>query len=431
MKTFSTDYTGKNLTKNAGLVNLGKFADKIGLPGILDRRLTIKPGVTADYAIADVVMMLMIGVLAGAKHLSHLAILKADVAIRKLFGWELFPDASTFGKLFKRFNMGHCQELSEAEAEARKRAWSKKWFPRITLDMDSTVIGVTGFQEGAEKGFNPKKKGQRSYHPLMCFIAETRECLHNWFRSGSAYTSNGAVEFLKECYERIPQRESPPQLFVRADSGFFDGDLLDFLESRHSEYLIKVKMKNLVGLLMSQRSWQREKGKTGIETVEFMHQCHGWKKERRFVAVRKLVAAQTEGVFFPMPEYEFFCYVTNLPHAPWHIHKLYGQRATSENWIAWCKSQMASGTIRTGSFWANSAIFQSCIMAYNLMVWMMWLTSEKSFHEEPETIRSWFIHVPATVVKTARKLILKLSEHYAFKQQWEEIDKALSSLSFA
>ncbi|MEK6535706.1 MAG: transposase [Thermodesulfobacteriota bacterium] len=116
----------------------------------------------------------------------------------------------------------------------------------------------------------------------------------------------------------------------------------------------------------------------------FLHQCHGWKKARRFVAIRKLVAVQTEGVFFPMPQYEFFCYVTNLPHAPWHIHKLYGQRATSENWISWCKSQMASGTIRTGVFWANSAIFQSCILAYNLMVWMMWLTSEKSFHEEPE-----------------------------------------------
>jgi len=429
MKTFSTDYTGKNLTKHAGLVNLGKFADKIGLPGILDRRLTIKRGVTADYAIADVVMMLMMGVLAGAKHLNHLAILKADVPIRKLFGWELFPDASTFGKLFKRFNMGHCHELGEAEAEARKRVWSKKWFPRITLDMDSTVIGVTGSQEGAEKGYNPKKKGQKSYHPLLCFIAETRECLHNWFRSGSAYTSNGAVEFLKECYERIPQRVA--QIFVRADSGFFDGDLLDFLESRHSEYLIKVKMKNLVTLLMGQKSWQREKGKTGIETVVFMHQCHGWKKERRFVAIRKLVAVQTEGVFFPLPQYEFFCYVTNLPHAPWHIHKLYGQRATSENWISWCKSQMASGTIRTGSFWANSAIFQSCILAYNLMVWMMWLTTEKSFHEEPETIRAWFIYVPATVVKTARKLFLKLSEHYAFKQQWEEIEQSLSSLHFA
>jgi len=26
---------------------------------------------------------------------------------------------------------------------------------------------------------------------------------------------------------------------------------------------------------------------------------------------------------------------------------------------------------------------------------------------------------------------MKLSEHYVFKQQWEEIEKSLSSLSFA
>ena len=51
----------------------------------------------------------------------------------------------------------------------------------------------------------------------------------------------------------------------------------------------------------------------GSKTVVFLHQCHGWKKARRFVAIRKLVAVQTEGVFFPMPQYEFFCYVTNLP----------------------------------------------------------------------------------------------------------------------
>ena len=161
VKTFSTEYTAKNLTKHAGLVNLGKFAEKIGLPGILEKRLTIERGATADYEMSEIVMMVMMGVLAGAKHMSHLMILKADQAIRKLFGWELFPDASTFGKLFKRFNMGHCHELSEAEAEARKRVWSKKWFPRITLDMDSTVIGVTGSQEGAEKGYNPRRKARR------------------------------------------------------------------------------------------------------------------------------------------------------------------------------------------------------------------------------------------------------------------------------
>jgi len=64
----------------------------------------------------------------------------------------------------------------------------------------------------------------------------------------------------------------------------------------------------------------------------------------------------------------------------------YGQRATSENWIEWCKNHMASGSILPQDFWANSAIFQTCIpawladrLAYNLMVWMMWLNDEARF----------------------------------------------------
>jgi len=74
---------------------------------------------------------------------------------------------------------------------------------------------VHGSQEGTAKGFNPKQKGQKSYHPLLCFIAETKECLHNWYRTGSAYTGNGCSEFIKECISRLPKPVW--KVFVRAD----------------------------------------------------------------------------------------------------------------------------------------------------------------------------------------------------------------------
>ena len=57
----------------------------------------------------------------------------------------------------------------------------KKWFGKITLDMDSTVRGVYGSQEGAEKWYNHKKKGQKSYHPLLCFTAENRNAFTTGF----------------------------------------------------------------------------------------------------------------------------------------------------------------------------------------------------------------------------------------------------------
>jgi len=39
------------------------------------------------------------------------------------------------------------------------------------------------------------------------------------------------------------------RIIVRADSGYFDGALLDLLDTYGHGYLIKVKLKNLVSLL--------------------------------------------------------------------------------------------------------------------------------------------------------------------------------------
>ena len=92
---------------------------------------------------------------------------------------------------------------------------------------------------------------------------------------------------------------------------------------------------------------------------------------------------------------------------------------------------MASGSIRTQDFWANSAIFQTSILSYNLMVWMMWLNTEQSFREEPNTIRAWLIQVPAKLIHRSRQWILKLSDDYCFKERWIEIEDSILSLNFA
>ena len=69
MKTFQVKFTAKNLTGNAGLVHLGKFAEKLQLSKTLKKVISIERGHTASYEVGNVVMMLMIGVLAGIKHI--------------------------------------------------------------------------------------------------------------------------------------------------------------------------------------------------------------------------------------------------------------------------------------------------------------------------------------------------------------------------
>jgi len=425
VKPFQVEFSDNQLTGNAGLVHLGRFAQKLGLRNILDRHISISRGGNAKYEVAEGIIMLMLGAVSGVKHLSQTLYLKTDKVIRKLCDWHDFPHHSTLGRIFKLFGHRHCNELSEAEDEARRKVWSKKWVGRVTLDLDSSVRGVYGSQEGAAKGYNPHKKGQKSYHPLFCFIAENRECLHHWFRCGDAYTGNGADEFIKECYSRIPKRVW--KILWRSDSGFFCGRNLDVIEEHQDDYLIKASFKGLTRLLMAQ-SWRPVRRQPGWECTEFTYACHGWKRARRFVAVRRLVQEDTEGRLFPHPQYEFFCYVTSLDLNPWKVHKCYGKRATSENWIEWCKNQMAAGSILTQDFWANSALFQTSILAYNLLVWMVWLTTREGLRQEPNTIRAWLIKAPGRLITRSRRWILKLPRDYFFKEPWEHLERSLMAL---
>jgi len=421
MEHFKIEFSEKHLTGNAGLVQMGRFLKKLNMHQLLKSMISIERGATAEYHIADIVIVLIIGVLSGAKHISHLAILREDSVIRKLFGWIKFPVDSTIGRIFKLFTPKSCQELSEVEDTIRRKVWGKKWFGRVTLDLDSSVRTVFGNQEGAKVGYNPHKKGKKSYHPIFCFIAETRECLHSWFRDGSAYSANGSVEFVKECFERLPKRVW--KIFVRADSAFFNGHFFDYLESQQALYLVKVKLKNLNELLEDQ-AWKKVRNQVGFESCEFDYQCSGWKKSRRFVAIREKVIVDGEET------YQNFCYVTNENLTPWKAHKKYGKRAASENWIEWCKGQMASGSILTNNFWANDAIFQICILTYNLVVWMMFLVYGEKLRQEPNTIRFWLIHVPAELVLKSRQFVLKLSKNRVIRKRWMDIDQFLEQVSF-
>jgi len=425
MKNVEVKFTGKHLTGNAGLIHIGRFANQIGLQSILEEKLTLQRAANATYQVADVILMVMLGVLAGAQHMSHLSIIGGDSVLCRIFQWAHFPVASTLSRIFKRFTHKYCHEVSEAEEILRQKVGKKRWVGRVTMDFDSTVKGVFGNQEGARKGYHPTKKGQKSSHPLLCCIAESRECFHNWFRSGKTYSAKGRVEFIKECFARLPKRVW--KVGARGDSAFFDGALLDLLEERHTYYAIKVAMKGLVKLLEAQ-TWRGIKRSSDWEATVFFHHCSGWKHPRRFVAVRHRVETlKTEGLFPVIAvTYEYFCDVTNLSWNPWGIHRYYGQRATSEHWIEWCKNQMAASSMLTQAFWANSALFQTCMLAYNLFVWMIWLTMKQALREEPNTIRFWLIPVPAKFVERGRRCFLNVSRDWLAKGQWGTLENALA-----
>jgi hypothetical protein len=86
-------------------------------------------------------------------------------------------------------------------------------------------------------------------HRVIPHDKESAKKLQAWLRTGSAYTSNGIVEFMKQLLAQLPDYH---RLVFRADSGFFVGALMDLLDLGGHGYLIKVKLKGLAQLLAQQ-----------------------------------------------------------------------------------------------------------------------------------------------------------------------------------
>lgn len=355
-----------------------------------------------------------------------------DKVLQSISGWKAVPVATTLSRIIKLATPADIIGIEGLVHYFRGRVWKRavrsghklrSALVEMWVDVDSTVEGVCGNQEGAEKGYNPKKKGQKSYHPLMAFVSESKEVLHSWFRCGSAYSSNGVVEFMKECLVHI--RKGVKVIF-RGDSAFFTGDLLDYLESKGAGYLIKVKLKRLRALLERQ-VWTAVSGFSGWEQAEFQHRCMRWGVSRRFVAVRKLI--RIERGLIDIPVYDYFCYVTTESLAPMEAHRKYGERATCETWIEECKSQMKAGNIRTSEFMANAVLFQSAVIAYNILKWMALLTGGMVRRWEVKSIRFWLIRIAGKLVGGGRQLTLKLPERFLHQKEWLEWERMSLSTS--
>jgi hypothetical protein len=307
----------------------------------------------------------------------------------------------------------------------RNRVWERAFksgalrpghFYHSWVDVDSTVKTVFGNQEGAAKGYNPGKKGALSYHPLIAFSSHTKEILQAWLRCGSAYTSNGIVEFMKQLAAQMP---SKMRIVFRGDSGFFVGELMDWLDECRHGYLIKVKLKGLSALL-DKKDWQPISAHSGWEQCEFSHQCGKWKRPRLFLAVRRQAKKNDKSPqknLFNEPVYYYFCYVTTERLTPWQAHKTYGQRATCETWLDEAKNQMSMANVKSNDFMASSMLFQCAVLAYNTLRWMALLSNNNTIqHWEIQTIRTFLIRTAGQLVYGGNQRKIKIPDKHLLTQ---------------
>jgi hypothetical protein len=95
------------------------------------------------------------------------------------------------------------------------------------VDIDSTVITRYGNQDGVEVGYNPRKPGRGSHHPLIAFAAEAKMVIQSWMRKGNSVSSTDIDDFITVLLKTLDKSNIG---LVRADSGFFSETTLDTFE---------------------------------------------------------------------------------------------------------------------------------------------------------------------------------------------------------
>ena len=420
--------TTSGLTSQAGLIPVVKYLQRIGFEKIVSQAVPHPRGDNADYQLTDVILLTLVGMIGGATSIAKLCGVWSDSVLRDIAGWIKLPVDTTIGRLFKEVTDRQISQLESVNHRLRGQIWRRAHRAGVSklglnpvewIDIDSTVDAVCGTQEGAAKGYNPKKQGARAYHPQLAFLAGSKEILQAWFRTGSAYTSNGIVDFVKQLLAHLPNRM---RIIVRADSGYFVGALLDWLDAQGHGYLIKVKLRNLVGLL-SQQHWTAIAGQADWEHCSFDYRCRDWPAPRRFVAVRQRLSqeASPQLDWLATTQYAYFCYVTTAALTPWQTHNKYGERATCETWIEEAKGQMGMGKIRTASFVANAALFHCAVLAYNTLRWMAIMSGSPTLRQwEPETVRTYLVRVAGKLLTGNRQLTVKTPDKHLYPQVWED-----------
>ena len=165
------------------------------------------------------------------------------------------------------------------------------------------------------------------------------------------------------------------------------------------------------------------RGEEGRETTELFTKLNTWNKDRRFV-VSRVLKPEKDRMQISLIEgddYQYFFFVTNTELPCEKVVSSYEKRGNCENYIKEAKYDMAVGHLLLKSFWANEAIFQMMMLAYNLFLLFKFdFLSISEYRQQIKTFRLKYVFLAGKIIKTARYVIMKLSEEYPHKDVYEK-----------
>lgn len=398
-------HDAQNVTDGGGLVLIRRVWDQLRLGERIDEHA---PAIGGRYRASLFIEVWLVLLLYGGGVLDDLHGLAAR-GIGRLFGWRRVPNPTTMGRWLRKGGPAMITMLDHLVWYLVRARWARVGAPQsVMLILDSTVVLRYGVkQAGAERGYNPRKPGRPSHHPLFAFL-DTGDCLGVRWRGGASHTAEGAGDWVRDLVRRLRQL-GITDLTVRLDKGFFAKEMVALLTELGVTFVLKVPDYRWVRAQLGAFR-QSAKAPALWTATGALYGARLCSVEQRTMVPASTKAAQGELALCEVMVTERVAHVlTNLAdrHAL-TVWRCYNAGAVVEQRIKECY-QLGFGQTAIDDRDGNALLAGLGAVAYQMLHLVRTTAFEGRWRTaQPATLRTWFLRLPAKLTTHARKRYVHL-----------------------
>ncbi len=343
-----------------------------------------------------VVLLLIVHLLIGFRRLRDVDYYRDDPLVLRLLGLRKLPNVSTISRALSKMGSEDVEKVRKLSQNLVIEGLKRACLPRLTFDFDGSVQWNKGHAEGTAVGFNKSKKGARSYYSLFCTVAQTSQFFDILHRPGNVHDSNGADQFMLECFSKAKD-DFPGTIFEsRLDSAFFYKKILGILDRKHVKWTASVpfaRFPELKYMIENRKRWRPINHQWSYFEIDWKPKS--WNRKYRFVFTRKKVRNQYKGplqlhLFEPRDfNYQYKVIVTNKTESAKSVVTFHNGRGSQEAIFGDAKNDAALDVIPSRCL-AGNQIFTLCsMMAHNLSKEIQMLAAPAARRAQPKRPAAW------------------------------------------
>ena len=343
-----------------------------------------------------IVLLIIVHLLIGFRRLREVDYYRDDPIVLRLMGLRKLPDVSTISRTLSQIESDGVENVRQLSRSLVIEGLKRESMPRLTLDFDGSVQSTKAHAEGTAVGFNKKKKGSRSYYPLFCTVAQTGQFFDLHHRPGNVHDSNGAGQFMLNCFTQAKATLKNTLFESRVDAAFFNQNILSIFHDNHVKFTASVpfeRFPQLKAMIEHRKRWRKIDKQCSYFETDWKPKS--WNASYRFIFIRKKTKKQYKGplqlhLFEPRDfNYDYKVIVTNKTESAKTVVLFHNGRGSQEGIFGDAKNDAALDVIPSRRLAGNQMFTLCAMMAHNLSREVQMIAAPSAQRALPKRPAAW------------------------------------------